>query len=126
MHPKVNEYIKEKRTEELTFIRQLLLQTEVEEDFKWRSPIYTFAGKNIIGLAAFKNWTALFFHQGVFLSDPASVLINAQEGKTKALRQWRFKDLQEVEKLEDLIKEYIAEAIENAKAGKFHKPERSK
>jgi len=43
-------------------------------------------------------------------------LINAQEGVTKALRQWRFEEEDEIDS--NLVLEYIKEAIVNASAGK--------
>ncbi|MFN8273387.1 MAG: hypothetical protein U0X58_00735 [Flavobacteriaceae bacterium] len=38
-------------------------------------------------------------------------MVNAQEGVTKALRQWRFYDKSEIN--ESMILAYIAEAISN-------------
>ena len=51
-------------------------------------------------------------------------LINAQEGVTKALRQWRFSSVDEIEP--ELIKAYIDEAINNQQAGKTIKPTKNK
>jgi uncharacterized protein YdeI (YjbR/CyaY-like superfamily) len=59
---------------------------------------------------------------GVFLKDEAKVLVNAQEGVTKALRQWRFNTKDEIN--EKLLLSYIKEAIENEKKGLSHKPEK--
>jgi len=39
------------------------------------------------------------------------VLINAQEGTTRALRQWRFQTLDEINS--ELIHQYVTEAIQN-------------
>jgi uncharacterized protein YdeI (YjbR/CyaY-like superfamily) len=64
----------------------------------------------------------LWFYNGVFLKDKNKVLINAQDGKTKALRQWRFTSKDEIN--EKLILEYIREAIRNEEEGKAWKPER--
>jgi uncharacterized protein YdeI (YjbR/CyaY-like superfamily) len=50
------------------------------------------------------------------------VLINAQEGTTKGMRQWRFNSIEDVN--EDLIKSYLLEAIQNQKEGKEIKPEK--
>ena len=50
------------------------------------------------------------------------MLINAQEGKTKGLRQWRFSDADKLDK--DLLLSYIKEAIQNQKEGKEIKPEK--
>ena len=36
------------------------------------------------------------FIKGVFLHDDYNKLINAQEGKTKAMRQWRFESIDEI------------------------------
>lgn len=121
----VDEYITaaEDGRELLIYFRQLLLQTELEETVKWGAPIYTLDGSNIIGLAVFKSYVGLWFHQGVFLEDKAKVLFNAQEGKTKALRQWRFDFDEEVDEV--LLKSYINEAIANQKAGKVVKPTRN-
>jgi len=51
-------------------------------------------------------------------------LVNAQEGKTQALRQMRFTRFEELDK--EAIMEYIAEAIENQKLGKVVKIEPKK
>ena len=53
-------------------------------------------------------------------------LINASEGETNALRQWRFKDIREIEANAGLIVAYTREAIENVKAGKEIKPQKNK
>jgi uncharacterized protein YdeI (YjbR/CyaY-like superfamily) len=51
-------------------------------------------------------------------------LINAQEGKTTALRQWRFKSIDEVDKIQ--ITDYIREAVRNVKEGRELRPNRNK
>lgn len=102
--------------DELMAMRRVLLSTELSETMKWGMPCYTSGGINIVGMAGFKSYFGLWFHQGVFLSDPANVLINAQAQKTKALRQWRMTSSRDIKP--DLIKSYIAESIEHARAGK--------
>ena len=97
-------------------LREIMLSTALAETVKWGVPVYTFAGKNIVGLAAFKSYVGIWFHQGAFLKDGKKKLINAQEGKTTALRQWRFNSIEEIDV--DLIKAYVFEAIENQKLGK--------
>ena len=81
---------------ELIRLREILQSTKLEETVKWGAPCYTHNGKMVVGLGAFKSYVGLWFHQGALLSDPEKVLINAQEGKTKALRQWRFSSLKEI------------------------------
>lgn len=114
----------EKWKPSLEHIRDILLEHPLEETIKWGGPVYTHNGKNIVGLGAFKNYVALWFFQGALLTDKYSVLHNAQQGKTKALRQWRFMNEDEID--EKIINEYIAEAIANQRSGREIKPARTK
>ncbi|WP_115462396.1 YdeI/OmpD-associated family protein [Winogradskyella aurantiaca] len=107
---------------ELTLIASIFEETELEGTIKWSAPVYTLNGKNVAGLGAFKNHYGIWFFNGVFLSDPKNLLINAQEDKTKALRQMRFSKGDLINKI--LIKSYLIEAIENEKLGKRITPER--
>jgi len=95
---------------ELERLREVLTSTELEETVKWGGPCYTLDGKNIVGMGAFKSYVGLWFHQGALLSDPEGMLVNASEGKTKALRQWRFTSGKDIKPR--LIKKYVNEAIE--------------
>ncbi len=109
---------------ELKKLRSLLLTTELTETIKWGMPVYTINGKNVVGLGAFKSYVGIWFYQGVFLKDKKKKLINAQEGKTKAMRQWRFPSLDEID--DQSILEYVEEAIQNQKDGKEIKPAKNK
>jgi uncharacterized protein YdeI (YjbR/CyaY-like superfamily) len=105
-----------------------LLQTIIEKSgllpvTKWGMKVYTHKQKNVVGAIGFKNHFCLWFYNGVFLSDPFRVLSNAQEGKTKALRQWRMESKSEIDENKILI--YIQEAIQNEEEGKVWKPEKS-
>jgi len=113
-----------KWSDELQALRSVFLETELVEEVKWGGPIYTINGKNIAGIAAFKEHFAVWFHQGVFLSDPAKKLVSAQEGVTKALRQWRFTSIDEIDS--KILKDYFLEAIENQKAGNSLAPAKAK
>lgn len=103
-------------TEQLSKLRAIFLKTELIEEVKWGAPAYTFNGTIVSGLGAFKNHYAIWFHQGVFLKDKQKQLVNAQEGKTQALRQWKFTKDSTINT--DLILAYILESIGNCKAGK--------
>ena len=100
----------------LNTLRQLLLETELEEKIKWGIPVFCLDNKNVIGLAGFKQKYGLWFYQGSFLSDPAKILANAQEGKTKGMRHIYFEEGDKIDK--KLLRKYIAESISNQKAGK--------
>ena len=100
----------------LTNLRKIIHSTEMAETIKWGAPVYTISGKNVVAIGAFKSYAGLWFYNGALLKDENNILINAQEGKTKALRQWRFSELSELD--EPLILKYLIEAIELQKAGK--------
>ncbi len=102
--------------DELTVLRQILQETDLEECVKWGGPCYTAHGKNIVGMGGFKSYFGLWFYQGALLEDKKNVLINAQEGKTKALRQWRMTDASEIKPT--ILKRYVKEAIKLAEDGK--------
>lgn len=98
------------------FMQQLIVKTNLEKTMKWGSEVYTFKGKNVIAWGGFKDFFSLWFYNGVFLTDTYKVLVSASEGKTKALRQWRFTDVKEMD--EDKIRSYINESIQTIKDGK--------
>ena len=122
----VEEYIEEHPnfSDALSKLRNIILTTEVEETVKWSAPVYTVNGKNVLGLGAFKNHFGIWFFNGVFLKDKHNLLVNAQENKTKALRQMRFETIEQIDKT--IVLQYVKEAIENQKLGKEIKPERGK
>ncbi|MBG6132520.1 uncharacterized protein YdeI (YjbR/CyaY-like superfamily) [Aquimarina sp. EL_43] len=122
----VEEFISKNKEwkEALEILRTIMLTTEMKETIKWGVPVYTINDKNVIGIGAFKSYVGIWFYQGVFLEDKAKKLLNAQEGKTKGLRQWRFNSTDDIDK--KLILQYVTEAIRNQKDGKEIKPERSK
>lgn len=102
--------------DELELLREILAKTQLVPTTKWGGEVYTFNGKNVAGIGGFKNYFTIWFFNGVFLKDPKKVLVNAQEGVTKALRQWRFASREEID--EKAILSYVAEAVENEKLGK--------
>lgn len=115
---KVDAYIKkhEKWKNQLEAIRGILVATEMEEAVKWGSPSYILDSKILISLVGFKNHCAIWFHQGVFLKDAESVLINAQEGTTRGMRQLRIIEGDKLNK--GLVKAYVIETIANHRAGR--------
>jgi len=106
----------EQWSKELKRLRKILKTTKFVEEIKWGMPTYTLDGKNLVGLASFKNHFCLWFHQGVFLKDPYALLHNAQEGKTKGMRQMRFLCGADID--DKKVLEYLQETILNHKAGK--------
>jgi uncharacterized protein YdeI (YjbR/CyaY-like superfamily) len=66
----------------------------------------------------------LWFFQGALLDDPHDLLVNAQEGRTKAQRQMRFDSASQIKPR--IIGQYLKQAIANSVAGKALKPDRNK
>lgn len=122
----VDEYIlnAENNKELLLIIHDILTSTNLVETIKWGAPCYTINGKNVVGLGAFKSYVGIWFYQGALLKDKHKVLFNAQEEKTKALRQWRFEKESDIDG--ELILEYVNEAISNQKQNKQIKADRDK
>jgi len=108
---------------ELVRLRDILRGTSLVEAIKWGAPCYTYKGKNVVGIGAFKSYFGLWFHQGALLEDDENVLINAQEGKTRALRQWRMSSGKDVRT--EVIKRYVKEAMSLVDQGKEIKADRT-
>ena len=122
----VESYIEEneKWREELYILRELILSTGLDEGIKWAFPVYMHKGKNVVGLAGFKSYFGIWFYQGATMKDNLGVLTNAQEGKTQAMRQWRFSNKEAINR--EAVLGYIIEAIENQIAGNVLKISRTK
>ena len=109
---------------ELIKLRSILRSTRLEETIKWGAPVYTYDGKNVVGIGGFKSYFGLWFFQGALLADKKKLLINAQEGRTKALRQMRLRSGDEIDARS--IKGYVKEAIGLVTQGVEIKADRSK
>ena len=105
-------------------LRKIVTAVGFDEVLKWSMPVYVYGGKNVVGIYASKKYVGLWFYQGVLLTDPDQVLVNAQAGKTKAMRHWRFDDLKKIKTTK--IKKYCLEAMSLAEQGKEIKPNRNK
>lgn len=117
-NPKVDEYLSKakKWKEESEKLRNIVLDCELAEEFKWMHPCYTFEKKNIVLIHGFKEYCALLFHKGALLKDTHGILIQQTEN-VQAARQIRFTNVQEIVEMETILKSYIYEAIEVEKAG---------
>jgi len=108
--------------EALGAIRGMLLHLGLREDLKWGRPVYSRDGINLIGFAVFKSYLGLWFFQGALLQDQFRVLVNAQEGKTQSMRQWRFSGPEELNLKLKQIKEYVVETLQKAQRPEKKKP----
>ncbi|MFS0901455.1 YdeI family protein [Priestia aryabhattai] len=126
-NPKVDEFLSKakKWKEEYETLRNIVLDCELTEEFKWMNPCYTFEKKNIVLIHGFKEYCALLFPKGALLQDSHGVLIQQTEN-VQGARQIRFTNVQEIIEKEAILKAYIYGAIEVEKAGlkvKVKKPE---
>ncbi|MGE8018925.1 YdeI/OmpD-associated family protein [Peribacillus frigoritolerans] len=117
-NPKVDEFLGKanKWKEEYETLRNIVLDCELTEEFKWMHPCYTFENKNIVLIHGFKEYCALLFHKGALLQDTHGLLIQQTEN-VQGARQIRFTNVQEIVATESILKAYIHEAIEVEKAG---------
>lgn len=102
--------------EPMQYLRQLLNNTELKEDYKWSQPCYTLNGKNVLILTAFKNYCCLAFFKGTLMKDPLGVMKSPGKN-SQAARQLRFTTLDEVKAQESYIRSCIEEAIALEKSG---------
>ncbi|MCL6604923.1 MAG: YdeI family protein [Paenibacillus sp.] len=115
---KVDEFLSKakKWKEEYETLRNIVLDCELTEEFKWMHPCYTYDTKNIVLIHGFKEYCAILFHKGALLNDAQGILIQQTEN-VQAARQIRFTNVQEIVEMETILKAYINEAIEVEKAG---------
>jgi uncharacterized protein YdeI (YjbR/CyaY-like superfamily) len=117
-NPKIDPFFSKakKWKEEFEKLRNIVLDCELTEEFKWMHPCYTYQNKNIVLIHGFKEYCALLFHKGALLKDPHGILIQQTEN-VQAARQIRFTNVQEIDEMQLILKTYIDEAIEVEKAG---------
>jgi len=118
MNKQVDGYIrKNKKWEaELRELRRIILDSPLSEEVKWRVPVYTLEGKNVVFLGALKEHCVISFIKGVLLKDPKHILIQQTE-ESQSVRIIRFSNTQEIIKLEKVLKAYVDEAVEVERAG---------
>ena len=118
MNPKVDFFFTKakKWQEEFEKLRTIVLDCGLTEELKWGCPCYTFQQSNIVLIHGFKEYCALLLMKGALLNDAQGILIQQTENVQSA-RQIRFTTLEEIVKMEPVLKAYIYEAIEVEKAG---------
>lgn len=118
MNPNVDWYFTKakKWREEIEKMRVIALDCGLTEELKWGVPCYTLSGSNIVLIHTFKEYCAYLFFKGALLKDLKKILIQ-QTTNVQATRQIRFTNVQQVVKLEPVIKTYIREAIALEKSG---------
>ena len=95
---------------ELQTLRKIILKSELTETFKWRNPCYVLNDNNIFIVSRFKAYCALSFFKGVLLKDYANLLVEPG-ANSQAVRLLTFKSEAEIIQREEVILNYIQEAI---------------
>ncbi|MFC3196708.1 YdeI family protein [Parapedobacter deserti] len=101
---------------ELELLRQIVLETGLKEEIKWGAPVYTHHGKNIVSVGALKESANIGFFKGVLLTDKHKIL--QQQGNLQSDRIVKFTNVTAIEKLKDVLKSYVLEAIAIEESGK--------
>ena len=104
-------------TDILEFLRQLILETELQEERKWGVPTYTINGKNVVMLGVFKDSCVLSFIKGQLLPDPQG-LLELPGPNSIGGRILRFTKLSQATLLENDIRHFLQEAIQVEQSGK--------
>lgn len=95
-------------------LRELILtqDKEIHEGYNW-GPNYFLPEGMICGFSAHKKHVSFTFFQGTLLRDKHNILLNhATNPHNKSLH---FEDVREIK--EEILREYLAEAIDNCRKG---------
>lgn len=102
--------------EELALLRGIIGDSELVETAKWGVPCYTYEGRNVLMLTAFKGYCCISFFKGVLLRDEKQLLQkpgpNVQAGRLLA-----FTSVDAIRSLMPVILAYVREAIAVEQAG---------
>lgn len=102
--------------DELARLRSILDASALTEELKWGVPCYTYEGKNVALIGAFKEYCTLSFMKGALIKDPAGILEKPGED-TQSARVVRITGFQDLLDKEDALVACIQEAIEVEKSG---------
>ena len=118
MNPNVDWYFTKatKWQKEIEKLREIVLDCDLIEELKWGCPCYSYQKKNIVLIHVFKEYCAVLFFKGALLKDTKGILVQQTEN-VQAARQVRFTSLQQIVKMEKVLKAYIYEAVEVEEAG---------
>ena len=116
-NPKVDAYLKRasKWEPEIRALRTIALECGLGEELKWGKPTYTSEDHNVVIIIPLKDHCALGFAKGALLADKKGVLVPI--GQSQAGRWIKFASARDIATMKPVLKAYIREAVEIAKAG---------
>jgi uncharacterized protein YdeI (YjbR/CyaY-like superfamily) len=103
--------------QELRTLRRIVLETGLQEELKWSFPCYTHNGKNIVMIGTLNECATLSFFNGALLKDEAKILTKPGENSNYD-RYFKTTDTKKILELEQTLKAYIFESIDNSIAGR--------
>ena len=117
----INQYLAENpewQRKLLVRLRQLIHSTdaEVEETWKWNSPHFDHQGI-MIGLQAFKEHVAVWFHKGSLIKDPKKLFEKLPKGEEKGMRSYKLHEGDALNEAAfvDLVKQAVALNVKGTK-----------
>ncbi len=109
----INLYIAEQpewQRKQLVRLRQIIHSTvpQVEETWRWDKPHFDHSGI-MIGLCAFKEHLAVWFHKGALLKDPKKLFEALPKGEEKGNRSYKLHEGEAIDEAAfvDLIKQAV-------------------
>ena len=127
MNPQVDQYIinNTRWKNEIILLRSIILECELTEELKWKTPCYSFESNNILLINSLKNYCAIGFFKGVLLNDATNLLVAPGEN-SNYVRMFKFTNIEKIKNLKIEIQNYIYEAIEIERAGLRVEKQKSK
>lgn len=117
-HPSVDAFLEQEEQwrPEFEALRDIVLPSGLTEEIKWGKPTYSLDGNNVVLMHGFKDYAALLFMKGALMKDKDKLLIRQTENVQSA-RQIRFTSVDEIRRMDNMLKAYIDEAIQIEKSG---------
>lgn len=97
-------------------IRALMLECDLVEERKWGVPCYTYLGKNVVIIGAFKTYCSIAFFKGVLLNDADGLLQKPGENSHTG-RVIKITTPEQLQQHSDQIRALISQAVEIEKQG---------
>ncbi len=96
---------------ELLLLREICLSCELKEELKWKSPCFTYKGKNILILHAFKDYCGIGFFKGALIPDVHNLLQFPGENSHHS-KILKFQSSYEIFSQDETIRHFIFDAID--------------
>lgn len=112
-NPEVDAFIgrQDQWVEEMSALQPILLDSGLTPEIKWGKPCYAHDGRNIAIFQPMKGFLSLMFFKGALLDDPAGLLRDQGEN-TRSAKRLEFTSVDQVTEQAEIIKDYVADAIE--------------